>query len=160
MKARALAVAVVAVLSGPAGGAWALGISVPAASVGALAPGQTATSASTLITITGLATEAWAVRVDDPAGGATAGHMLRSAACTLGVSSLAHPLHMALSGGLPTTTIDRASYDVGTASNPVIAHGSTPDAFSVVFSQAVNANEVLKTGCVYSVTLRYTVAAN
>jgi hypothetical protein len=86
--------------------------------------------------------------------------MLRAAACTLGVSSLANPLHMALSGGLPTTTIDRPSYDVGTASNPVIAHGSTPDAFSVVFSQAVNATEVMKTGCVYSVTLRYTVAAN
>lgn len=140
-------------------GAHALGISIPATSVGQLKPGLTATSASAVIVVSGLPTEAWSLRVDDPAGASTDGHMLRSGGCSLGVASLGSRLHLALSGGLISTTIDRPQYDLDSASNPVVAHGTTPDAFSVVFSQAVGADEALASGCSYSVTIRYTVSA-
>jgi hypothetical protein len=139
-----LAIAVFAAAAAPAA---ALGISVPAASVGSLKPGSTATSAAASIVITGLVTEAWTLRVDDPAGLSTDGHMLRSATCSLGVSSLSSRLHLAFSGGLVTTTIDRPAYDLDSLSNPVVAHGTTPDAFNVTFSQAVAASEALASGC-------------
>lgn len=139
--------------------AAALGISVPAASVGDLKPGTTATSAPALVVVSGNPLEAWSLRVDDPAGAATDGHMIRAAGCSLGVPSLASPLHLSLSGGLVSTVIDRPEYDLDSAVNPVVAHGTTPDSFNVVFSQTVGAAEALATGCVYSVTIRYTVSA-
>lgn len=139
--------------------AWALGISVPATSVGQLRPGQTATSAPAAIVISGLLAEAWSLRVDDPAGASTDGHMLRSGACSLGVPSLGSPLNLAFSGGLLSTVIDQPQYDLDSASNPVVAHGTTPDAFAVVFSQPVAAGEALASGCSYSLTIRYTVSA-
>jgi len=143
-----------------ASSAAALGINASAASVGTLSPGATATSAVSPVTVTGLATDAWALRVTDAATGATAGHMVRSGACTLGVASLANPLHLATSRTLATTTIDRPSYDLASAANPVIAHGSTPDVVNITYSQAVGAAESLATGCTYSVTLTFTVASS
>lgn len=157
LRACVLAVLVSACAGVPS--ASALGISVPAMSVGNLKPGTTSTSSPGTIVVSGLALEAWSLRVDDPAGQSTDGHMLRSGACTLGVASLASPLHMAFSGGLGTTTFDRPSYDLDSASNPVVAHGSTPDSFSLTLSQAVGAGETLRSGCSYSLTIRYTVAA-
>jgi hypothetical protein len=136
-----------------------LGISVPATTLSALKPGSTATSGSAQIIVSGLPLEAWSLRVDDPAGLATDGHLLRSNVCSLGVTSLASRLHLAFSGGLASTTIDRPQYDLDSASAPVVAHGTTPDAFNVSFSQAVGAGEALASGCAYSLTIRYTVSA-
>src|SRR4051812_27435939 len=140
-------------------GALALGISVPATSVGNLKPGTTSQSSQQNIVVSGLPTEGWSLRVDDPAGAATDGHMLRSNLCTLGVTSLASPLHLSFRGGLISTGIDRPEYDLDSLSNPVVAHGSTPDTFKVQFSQAVGASEALASGCGYSLTIRYTLSA-
>ena len=147
-----------AVAAASAAPAAALGISVPAASVGSLRPGQTATSLPVAIVVTGLPLEAWTLRVEDPAGQPTDGRMLRSETCSLGVSSLADPLHLSFSGGLPSTDIVRPEYDLDSLSNPVVAQGSTPDTFNVQFSQEVGATEVLASGCAYSLSVRYTVA--
>jgi hypothetical protein len=136
--------------------ASALGISLSAASVGTLSPGTTATSAVSPIIVTGLVTDSWALRVS----ASNTGHMTRSVGCTQGVTSLASPLHMATTRTLVTTTIDLASYDLGSQSNPVIAHGSTPDTVNVTYSQPVASSETLVTGCAYTVTLTYTVAAS
>lgn len=136
--------------------AWGLGISVPASSVGSLRPGITATSATETVVVSGAPLEAWTLRVEDPVG---TGRMVRSALCSLGVASLASPLHLSFSGGLVSTTFDRPEYDLDSAANPVVARGTTPDSFGVQFSQIVGATEALATGCSYSVTLRYTVAA-
>ncbi|MDX6665087.1 MAG: hypothetical protein QOG68_1293 [Solirubrobacteraceae bacterium] len=152
-RTLALAVVVVLICAAPAAG---LGINLSAASVGTLAPGTTATGASAPIVVTGLLTDAWALRVS--ASGS--GHMARSGICNQGVGSLAAPLHMDTTRVLVTTTVDRPSYDLGSIANPVIAHGSTPDTVNVVYSQAVGSSELLVAGCVYSVTLTFTVAAS
>lgn len=152
LRALALACALAA-LATPS--AWALGISVPGASVGALRPGITATSPTATVVVSGLPLEAWTMRVEDPVG---TGRMVRSGLCSLGVASLASPLHLSFSGGL-FTTFDLAEYDLDSAANPVVAHGSKPDNFGLQFSQVVGDTEALASGCGYSVTLRYTVAA-
>ena len=136
--------------------ASALGISLSAASVGSLAPGTTATGLTSPIVVTGLLTDTWALRVS----AANTGHMVRSGLCSQGVSSLSSQLHVALSRTLSTTTIDLASYDLGSSANPVIAHGSTPDTVNAVYSQSVAASETLVTGCAYSATLTFTVASS
>jgi hypothetical protein len=136
--------------------ASALGISLSAASVGTLAPGTTATGPVSTVTVSGLPTDPWALRAD----ATNSGRMTRSGLCGQGVTTLASRLHMAVTRTLATTTIDRPSYDVGSAANPVIAHGSTPDTVNVVYSQAVAASELLVTGCSYSVTLTFTVSSS
>lgn len=136
--------------------ASALGISVPATTVGDLKPGTTATSAPVSVVVSGLPLEAWTLRVEDPNGD---GRMVRSNLCSLGVATLASPLSLAFSGGLLSTQFDLPTYVLDSAPNPVVARGSTPDTFEVRFSQAVAADEALASGCSYDVTLRYTVAA-
>lgn len=136
--------------------AGALGISVSAATLGGLKPGETSVSAQTPIVISGLLTESWSLRISDPVG---SGYLSRSGSCTLGTPSLASRLHLSFSGGLLTTTIDRPEYDLNSATNPVVARGTVPDTISVRFTQAVGASELLMAGCSYAVTVRYTVAA-
>jgi hypothetical protein len=143
-----------AALCAPA--AWGLGISVPPASVGALKPGTTATSLPEAVVISGLPLEAWTLRVEDPDGD---GHMVRSGLCSLGTPSLLSPLHLSFANGLGSTVFDRPEYDLDSAANPVVAHGSAPDSFAVQFSQPVGGTEPLAAGCGYGLTIRYTVAA-
>jgi len=148
---------VLGVLGAGAPTVHALGLSVTPASVGGLAPGRTSASPAVPVVVTGLPSEAWSLHVDDMAGGATAGRMLRSAMCTLGVSVLAQRLHLATTETQPTTTVDRPSYDLASEANPVLAHGTTPDTLQIVFSQSVLPTEPIARGCGYSLTVRYTL---
>jgi hypothetical protein len=162
-SARTLALAALLVLLPAATSRAALSLSVPGASVGTLATGTTATSPASSIQILGLPTDAWALRVDTATTGPTAGDMTRdlsTAPCDQGVDHFATPLRLTFSGALPTTTIDRPQYDLGTASAPVVAHGTTPDTVTVVYAQTVLATEAIRAGCGYSVTVRYTLAAS
>lgn len=155
MKVLAALISILLTALTAAPAAAALGISVPAATLGGLSPGVTSTSPVMSIVVTGLLTESWSLRVADPTGD---GYMKRSAACSLGTATLASRLHLSFSGGLLSTTIDRPEYDLDSATNPVVARGTTPDTFNVQLSQAVGAAELLAAGCSYSVTIQYTVA--
>lgn len=145
--------------SAPAG---ALSLSVPTGSVGTLRANDTATSVPNALVVSGLPTESWVLRVDVTASGANAGHMTRqtsSTLCNQGVAALAKPLHLSFARTLPTTTIVRGEYDLASLSNPIVAQGSVPDTVTVVYSQDVG-TEAIGAGCVYGVTVSYTVSAS
>lgn len=137
--------------------ASALGISVSStAALGSLLPGQTASSGTVTVAVTGVLAP-WALSVT-PAATATPGHLRPTGGtCTGSTNALNHPLNMATTRGLPTTTVDRASYDLASGSVQ-IAHGTAADTLSVVYSQPVDVNEAIATGCSYGLTITYTVS--
>ena len=153
MRRTALLAAVAALLA-PAS-ASALGISVGGSgALSALQPGQTATSGTVPITVTGVLAP-WAVSVSAESS-PTPGHLRSSGAgCANSPTSLLSPLHLTTTRTLGTTTIDQPSLDMGSATTQ-LAHGTVADVVNVVYSQPVSTSEAIVTGCAYQITLTYT----
>jgi hypothetical protein len=131
----------------------------PDASLGTLSLGSTATAAPVAVSISA-PLQTWGLYVADAGSTSSSpGHLLRASGCSGGAASLASALHLASTAPLPTTTLDRASYDL-TGTSTRIAHGTTSDAVSVTFGQPVGSSEQLPASCQYSVTLTWTLLSS
>jgi hypothetical protein len=158
MRARCLAAALVVggVLGPGTGTAAALGLSIstPVGSLSPFAPGSTATTSGALTVVS---LSPWTLQVSDQSGSAAPGHLIRSATCSQGASSLAQPLQIT---GTPALGTGTSSGTVSLSATPAtIATG--PAATSVVttdYSQVIGASEAILKGCAYTVTVTYTAS--
>lgn len=144
-------------VSGTTGGLLALTGGAAIATGVTLTPGAT-TMTSGVLSL-GITLSRWTLTVQDNATGSR-GHMVAAASgCTGGEASLTNPLSVSIGGLLgvtpgPPVSISGAAQQVasGTALGALVLTAN--------YSQAVNADEALLSGCVYSLTSTYTLAGS
>jgi hypothetical protein len=127
-----------------------LGLSVSGAvALSNFAPGQTATGSGT---VTVISTGPWVLRLQDTATGSP-GHLVRTAGSS-GESALTHALDWS------STATAGGSGGSGTlsGSQAVAASGTLSSVVTMAYSQAIDADELVATGSVYSVTVTLTVS--
>ena len=84
------------------------------------------------------------------------GHLLRSNTCSLGVAYLSRPLSLTL---VPTLAGATSSGAVDlSGSNTTVASGTGANSLNASFNQTIGAGEALQAGCVYSVTVTFTLS--
>jgi hypothetical protein len=141
---------------GTAGAQLSLGVTVPASAMVNIGPGQTGTSASVLA-VTSLGS--WYLKARG-ASSPTPGHMRRllAATCTEGDGDphLGSPLsvHARPVVGVSMGPQSMSASDVTLASGTALA-----DTINVDYAQPVAATQRMKAGCVYSVTVVYTLTS-
>lgn len=158
-------VALAGILAFPAPAPALLGIAV-STSPGALAPfapGSTATTSGILTVSSSGILSPWTLKISDTSPTSPApGHLVRSAACSVGVPYLAQPL--AVRATPPTGSGYSASGWQNLSSAPVTVAGGPSSLTGIVslvgvdFSQVIGASETLRQGCGYSVTVTFTVS--
>jgi len=121
------------------------------------APGHTATGTGAL-TATTLLQPSWTLQAQDTGSGA--GHMVAaSTGCAGSDATLANPLQVKVTSGLGsvnspgTISLSAANQTVASASSQIL----NADTLTTAYSQVIPANEQMRTGCVYSITVTYTL---
>jgi hypothetical protein len=134
-----------------------LAISVPTVSLPTLTFGTVSSTPGT-ITVTSLATP-WELRVNDANASTspTPGRMRRGGTCSTGESALINPLTVTASNVL-NATINRSSYGLETAADPLIAHGSTSASLTVGYQQTLSTSDSLAALCTYSVSVIWSIS--
>jgi hypothetical protein len=128
------------------------------ASLSNFAPGSTAAGTSTL-TATDTDPGGWSLQAQDLGSGS--GTMVASAAgCTGSSATLGDPLQLSISGTLSGVNYASAANLTGTnrtVASATNAPMATPTNFTANYSQPIPASQVLRTGCVYTITVTYTL---
>lgn len=127
----------------------------PAATLSPFSTGQTGTGQSSLTATD--TSGSWTLQAADQ--GAGAGAMVASpTGCTNSAPQLAKPLQVSISTGLSgvsTTTINLS------ASNQIVASASSVPLTAAVlttnYTQVIPADQALLTGCVYTISVTYTL---
>jgi hypothetical protein len=151
-----LALALVLAAPSAASAQLSLGVTVPASAMADLAPGQTGTSSS-VFAVTSLGS--WYLKARG-ASSPTPGHMRRllDATCTEGDGDphLGSPLTVHAE---PLSGISFGPLAMS-ASDATLARGtSLATTVNVAYTQPVAAAQRMKAGCVYSITIVYTLTA-
>jgi hypothetical protein len=144
-------------VSGTSLGLLSLAAALPATFTTGFQAGSTATTTG-LLTATDTS-PSFSLTVQDNATG-TPGHMVAAASgCTGSAASLGNPLSVNVSsllGGVTSAgpiSVSGTAQTVASATNQLLA----ATVFTANYSQTIAASEVLRTGCVYSLTATYTL---
>lgn len=132
-----------------------LAVTSPPAALVPFRPGSEARSTG-VVTIT--SSSAWTLRVSDGGGSSPApGHLLRSGRCTQGVAFLRRPLEVTAmpQGGAGDSA---GAGRLGGAAVAVASGGAGVVAVTVRLAQFIDADEQIRAGCGYALTLTYTVS--
>jgi hypothetical protein len=121
------------------------------------APGSTATGSSTLTATD--TSGSWTLQAQDLGSGS--GKMVASAGgCTGSSATLDNPLQLSVSGALsgvayaPAASLSSSARTVASATSAPMV---TPTSFTANYTQVIPASQVLRTGCVYTITVTYTL---
>jgi hypothetical protein len=132
--------------------ALGLGVSTPSVTMANFGPGFTATGSGVLV-VSGVLTP-WTLKAADTTG--NAGHPASSGvACTGSEARTVDPLTATAAGVLGTTS-SAGALTIG-ASQATVATGVAPDTVTVNYSLAIGKTELMRTGCLFSTTITYTV---
>jgi hypothetical protein len=145
------------VVSGTSLGTLAIASTAATAFTTGFQAGSTATTTGALI-VTDTSPN-WSVTVEDTATGAP-GHMVAGiTGCSGGEAALQNPLSVSVTSPLGGVTsagavsISGAPQTVASATNQLLA----ASIFTTNYSQTIGSGEILRVGCVYSLTATYTL---
>ena len=131
----------------------AIGAATPAVLTN-FAPGQTATSLPSLLTV--VSTGSWDLEASDATND---GHLAAAAVgCTGSQPSTNNQLNVVSSDAATTVgTVNHAAGQAVTSAGGLVADGALGNTLNVAYSLDLDATEQLLTNCVYSTTVTWTV---